>query len=125
MAKGKTAYILLTVGTPLMWPMILVYSGNRGYLTSFRQKIKNSSYALELLKASQLHKSLGIIKIPGHSIANMEEIRINHLIDTTAKLAALKQSEPLMEVPVLQAKATGDLEDNITLGDHFVSYTDI
>lgn len=73
LAIGKTAYVLLTFDVAhdfgILWKQ-------RGYLTSFRQRIKNSSYALELLKASHLHKTLGITKIPGHSITNMEKLEL-------------------------------------------------
>lgn len=43
----------------------------------------------------------------------MEESKSNHLGDTAAKLTTLKQSQPLMEAPILPAEATGDLKDNM------------
>lgn len=39
----------------------------RGILTSSGQKIKRSTYDLELLQAIKLPKSLAILKFPGHS----------------------------------------------------------
>lgn len=74
---------------------------------------KNISYVLELLEIIQLSKSLVIIKIPGHSMANTEESRSNHLADT-AKLAALKQSQSLMETPKLPTEVIGDFKKRLT-----------
>lgn len=45
-------------------------------------------------------------------MANMEESKSNHLGDIATKLATFKQSQPLMEAPILPAEATGDLKDN-------------
>lgn len=51
-------------------------------------------------------------------MANMMEGRGNHLADTADKLAALKQSQPLIKIPVLLAEATEDLK--ITLWKHSI-----
>lgn len=72
--------------------------------------MKNCPCVLELSEAIQLHKSLAIIKVPGHSMANMEESKCNHLADIAADKAALKHSQPLMGAPVVLAEAIGDLK---------------
>lgn len=43
-------------------------------------------------------------------MVNTEESKGNHL---ASQLAALKQSQPPLEAPVLPAEATGHLKDNI------------
>lgn len=109
---------------PLVLPMTLVCSGNKEFLTSSRRKMKNSSYVLELLEAIKLPTILAIIKIPGRSVANTKESRGDHVADTPAKLAALKQSPDtalssgLKEASVLPAEATGDLKNNIMEAQH-------
>lgn len=89
----------------------------KGFPRSSRQKIKISSYVLELVEAIQLLKSLAIIKIPRHSMANTEERRGNHLA-AAAKLEVLKQSHPPIEAPMPPAKVTGDLKENIMEAQH-------
>lgn len=51
-------------------------------------------------------------------MANVEESRGNHLADPAAKLPALKQSQPLMEAPMLLGEAIGGLKDNIMEAQH-------
>lgn len=51
-------------------------------------------------------------------MANMMEGRGNHLADIANKLAALKQSQPLIEIRVLLAEAIEDLK--ITLWKHSI-----
>lgn len=46
-------------------------------------------------------------------MANTEESRSNHLADT-AKLAALKQSQSLMETPKLPTEVIGDFKKRLT-----------
>lgn len=41
-------------------------------------------------------------------MANTEESRGNHLANTAAKLAALKQSQSLMETPKLPTEVNGE-----------------
>lgn len=48
----------------------------------------------------------------------MEESRGSHLADAIVKLAALKYSQPTMEIPMLLAEVTGDLKDNIMEAQH-------
>lgn len=76
---------------------------------------KNSFYVLGLLEVIQLSKTLVILKVPGHSMANTKESRGNNLADTAAKLAALKQSQPLTVLPTEAIKV---LKDNIMKVHH-------
>lgn len=46
-------------------------------------------------------------------MANTKENRGNHLADTTAKLVALKQSQPLMEALTLLDEVIRDLKANM------------
>lgn len=46
-------------------------------------------------------------------MAKAEESRDNHLAGAAAKLAAFKQSQPLMEAPMLLAEAIGFLKNNM------------
>ena len=61
----------------------------QGFLTSWRQSIKNGKNVAQLLDAIQQPKQLAIIKIPGHSKASTMEAKGNHLAEAAAKQAAL------------------------------------
>lgn len=58
---------------------------------------------------------LTLKKIPGQSMVSIEESKGNHLAN---QLAALKQSQPPLEAPVLPTEATGHLKDNIMGAQH-------
>lgn len=51
-------------------------------------------------------------------MAHTEESRGNHLANTAANTAALKQSQSLMETPRLRTDAIGDLKDKIMEAHH-------
>lgn len=95
--------------------MILACFGNRGFLTSSRQKIKNSTHVLELLDAIQKPKSLAIIKIPGLSMADPEEAKGDSLANAAARQAGLQKEKLVLEIslsPPLRAIA-GDLKSTL------------
>lgn len=88
----------------------------RGFLTSTGQRMKNSSYVLDLLDAIQKPRSLAVIKIPGHSEANMEESKGNRFADLVAKNAALQDCKTLFEFTLkskLFLSLIGDLKNKL------------
>ena len=91
LAKGKTANIYsdstytfrVAHDFGILWK-------HRAFLTSSRNKSKNSPYVWELLDAILLPAALAIIKILGQSKPDSLEAKKNHLADTAARSAALK-----------------------------------
>ena len=70
--------------------MILACFGNRGFLTSAGQPIKNGRQVAELLDTILLPSALAIIKVSGHSKADTAEAKGNSSADHTTKTAALQ-----------------------------------
>lgn len=77
-------------------------------ILNFWTNDKKQFFCFRILRGYPIPKSLAIVKVSGHLTANTEESRGNHLADTAAKSVALKQSQPLMEAPVLVADVIED-----------------
>lgn len=71
-----------------------------GFLTSSGDKIKNGLYVQKLLDAIQLADALASIKVPAHSKLDSLEARGNHLVDISAKNAALEGTNSQTSVMV-------------------------
>lgn len=77
-----------TAFTPLRLFIILIYSGNRGFLTSGGSQIKNGSLANELVDSIHLQSTLGTFKVPGYSILDSEEAKDNNLAEQSLRTTA-------------------------------------
>ena len=90
MPKGNPLRIIPIAAALLGQHLILACFGNRGFLTTSEQPVKNGRQDAELLHAILLPSALAIIRVSGHSKSETTETKGNSLADRTTKTAALQ-----------------------------------
>lgn len=88
-------------------------SKQRGFLTSYGNKITEGSYIQKLLDVKLLPTALAIIKTSVHSTLDSLEAKGNYLVDASTKNAALK-TKNLTSVMVQRDVASNDNLEKLT-----------